>query len=190
MIVDFNKQILKVVENIQKKIDKQTQIALDRVVDNATQYTQNNFDKFVYEVPSDDPYVWVKNTPIVKEGKTKWSRTITCIGTQLLFIEFGAGVYYYTDVETRLYENIMPPHRPPTIDEIGNYHLAKYGRSRGADDIWFYKSELGRESENAHLFKHNKSGEAIMITHGNRPARALYRGVGMALRRLQRGKLK
>jgi hypothetical protein len=29
-----------------------------------------------------------------------------------------------------------------------------------------------------------------MITHGNRPARALYRGVGLAIRKLVGGKLK
>ena len=180
----------KIMQNIAKKVEETTQNTLNKVVEYATKQSQNQFDRFVMEVPSDDPYVWVVNTPIAKESETRYSRTIKATGTQLLFIEFGAGVYYYTDMETRLYHNYIPNDRPAGVDEIGNYHLAKWGRSRGSDDIWFYKSQTGRESETAHLYKVNRNNEPIMITHGNRPARALYRGVGMAMRRLQGGKFR
>ena len=167
-----------------KQVDNITKKSLNSVVEYATKQAQNTYDRFAFEVPSDDPYVWVVNTPLTK-SQTTYSRTITARGNQALFIEFGSGKYFYTDVETRLYKQYIPNDRPNGIYDIGGY-----GQHRGLDDVWFYKSQTGRESENAHLFKYNRSGEPIMITHGNRPARALYRGVGMALRRLQGGKFK
>ncbi len=186
MKLDFNKQILKVISNIEKKIDSQTQEALKRVVEYATNQAQLGYDKFYYEVPADDPFVFVKHTPISQGSKkTLWSSTISATGNQVLFIEFGAGKYYYTEMETRLYENILGNPRPSSVLDIG-----EYGHHRGKDELWFYKSQTGRESENAHLVKYNRNGEPIMITHGNRPARALYRAVGMACRRLAGGKLK
>ena len=185
--VKFNKSVLKVVDNIKKEVDKQTQEALNRVVNYATTNTQNSFDRFYDEVPADDPFVFVKNTPMVQLNNHTWARTIKCTGNQVLFIEFGAGKYYYTNVETRMYSKYLGymNDRPIGISNIG-----EYGYGFGKDDVWFYKSQTGRESENAHLVKYNKSGKPIMITHGNRPARALYRGVGLAIRKLVGGKLK
>ena len=181
-----------IIRKYEKKVDDFAQQTLNSFVDYASRQAQSGFDKFMIEVPADDPIVDVFTTHIVKE-KNKYSRTIECRGNQVLFIEFGAGVYHYTgDLEARLYQNVLPniAPRPKGIDEIGNYHLAKWGRSRGQDDIWFYKSQNGRESENAHLIKYNSHNEPIMVTHGNRPARALYRAIGMAMRRLLGGKLK
>lgn len=188
MKVSFNKQILHVVKKIQNKVDKMTQEALNRVVNNSTILAQEYFDRFYYEVPADDPFVFVSNTPMLQVGKTTWSRQINCVGNQVLFIEFGAGQYFYTgDLEARLYAKYLGnlATRPPMISDIGTY-----GSGRGKDDVWLYKSKTGRESNNASLYRYNKNNEPIMITHGNRPARALYRGVGMALRRLAEGKLK
>ena len=193
MKITFNKQVADVVSNLQKQVDSQAQEALNRVTDYATNHAQTSFDKFVIEVPADDPYVWVKSTPIMRERKRRWTRTIACIGNQVIFIEFGAGKYEYTESEVRLYSRYLGglDHRgTPNVDDIGHYHLAKWGRSRGLDDLWFYKSDTGRTSETAHLVKYNRAGDPIMITHGNRPARALYRAVGQAVMRLARGVLK
>lgn len=185
--ISFNRQVLRVVKKIQNDVEKMTREALNRVVDYATTNTQNSFDRFVFEVPSDDPFVFVQNTPIVEYRKGLFSRSIKCTGNQVLFIEFGAGIYFYTETETKLYQNTLGGlnPRPPMI-----YNIGEYGKGRGKDDLWFYKSKTGRESENASLYKYNKNNEPIMITHGNRPARALYRGVGLALRRLAGGRLK
>lgn len=188
MQIKFSKQILKVVKKMQKQVDDLTKEALNRVVSYATNSAQNSFDKFYDEVPADDPFVFVSNTPITQYKDHAWSRKINCVGNQVLFIEFGAGVYYYTgDVEARLYSKYLGnlPTRPSMIYEIGGY-----GQHRGRDDVWFYKSQTGRESENAYYVKTNRQGQSIMITHGNRPARALYRGVGLAVRRLAEGRLK
>lgn len=139
--------------------------------------TQNAFDRFVPEVPADDPYVFVISD--FKKTTNKSTLKIECIGNQVLFIEFGAGITFYSTAETHLYKNVIPNDRPQEISDIGTY-----GQHRGKDDVWFYKSEVGRESENAHLIKYNTNGNPIMITHGNRPARALYRSVGIAMRNI------
>lgn len=164
---------------------------------------QTNYDRFQIEVPADDPRVDVLS--YFKQDKDLSTMTINCVGNQVLFIEFGAGQYYYTEKETILFKNDLSiPNRPVGIAPIGKYSsLVHRDRptgmdlntwnwtmnympiSRGRDEFWFYKSRTGRTSENAHLVKYNKSGNPIMITRGNRPSRSLYRAVGMAMRRIR-----
>lgn len=163
---------------LQSKV-RQAKEFVEREIEKIPEQAQRNYDKFIPEVPADDPYVGVYKTL----NKTKDFTTIQvdCRGTQVLFIEFGTGIHYYTERELRLYKpylNINP--RPSMIKGIG-----EYGRGHGKDDIWFYRSDTGRESKNAHLFKYTKNGgNPIMITHGNRPSRSLYRAVGMAKKRI------
>lgn len=187
MKVVIDNKISDLVKRLEKKVDEATTNTVNKVTDYVVRNAQAGFDRFMIEVPADDPIVDVFSTSLLKED-TKYSRTIECRGDQVLFIEFGAGKYYYTgDTETRLYQGVIPniKPRPNSILDIG-----EYGSGRGKDDVWFYKSDTGRESENAHLVKYNRNGDPIMITHGNRPARALYRAIGMAMRRLLGGKLK
>jgi len=176
-----------IIKHIDRFVKENTKKHLNDVVDYATKSAQLNYDRFcAFELPTDYPVIWVENTPIRQHTDYFFSRTITAIGTSksLLFAEFGAGKYFYTEVETRLYHDIIPNDRPIGVSGIGEYGV------RGKDDYWFYKSETGREAKGTYVVRHNKAGNPIMITHGNRPARALYRGVGMAVRRLLGGKLK
>ena len=103
------KQIIK---NFEKKIDERAKQYLNNVVDYATKQAQNSFDRFMYEIPADDPIIDVFNTHLTKINKTIYSRTIEARGSQVLFAEFGAGKWYYTDVETRLYEKVVGNPRP------------------------------------------------------------------------------
>ena len=192
MKITVENKIDSLIKNLKKQVDNVATNTVNKVTDYVVRNAQAGFDRFMIEVPADDPIVDVFSTHLLKVGTT-YTRDIECRGDQVLFIEFGAGKYYYTgDTEVRLYQGVIPniKPRPSTIDDIGHYHLARWGRSRGLDDLWFYKSDTGRESENAHLIKYNRNGDPIMLTHGNRPARALYRAVGMAMRRLLGGKLK
>lgn len=187
MKATLDKDIKAYITKLEKRVDEVATNAVNKVTDYAVINAQRTFDRFMIEVPADDPIVDVFSTHLLKEGTT-YSRTIECRGDQVLFIEFGAGKYYYTgDTEVRLYQNVIPNIKPRP-NEI--YGIGEYGTGRGKDDLWFYKSDTGRESENAHLVKYNRAGDPIMVTHGNRPARALYRAVGMAMRRLLGGKLK
>jgi len=170
---------------LQSKI-RQTKELVDREIEKIPVHAQRNYNKFVIEVPADDPYVNVYSSFTKTPDKT--TLQIDCRGRQVLFIEFGAGIYYYTETELSLYKPYMAgvsDRGNPRVDDIGHYSLAIGGRSRGMDDYWFYKSETGRESKNAHLVKYTKKdGAPIMITHGNRPSRSLYRATGMAKRRI------
>ena len=159
---------------------RQAKELVEREIEKIPIQAQNNYDKFIIEVPADDPYVDVYSR--IDKTKDKTTLTVDCRGTQVLFIEFGAGKTFYTESELLLYKNEIPKirPRPPQIKSIGGY-----GSGRGADDYWAYKSQTGRESENAHLLRYNQNGEPIMITQGNRPSRSLYRAVGMAMRRIR-----
>lgn len=186
MKVSLSQNIDKYIQGLQKKVDDLAKNSLNNVVDYASKQAEIGFERFMIEVPADDPIVFVTNTPLMNEGKNKYYREIKCVGNQVLFIEFGAGIHFYTETELRLYQNVMPINPRPT----GLYNIGEYGQGRGKDDVWFYKSETGRESENAHWVRSNRNGDPIMVTHGNRPARVLYRSVGMAMRRLLGGKFK
>jgi hypothetical protein len=58
---------------------------------------------------------------------------LVCEGTDLLFIEFGAGVHYNTPAGTS-------PH--PKGQELG-YTIGSYGQGKGKNDSWVYYSETG-----------------------------------------------
>ena len=165
----FSQQVSNLINKLKGDVQKIPNIVVEAVSKDMAQTAQRHFNTDLNDVGADDPYV------VVSRSVNGNSAEVRCTGNQVLFIEFGAGKYYYTgDTEVRLYQGVIPniKPRPSTIDDIGHYHLARWGRSRGLDDLWFYKSDTGRESENAHLIKYNRNGDPIMLTHGNRPARA------------------
>lgn len=59
--------------------------------------------------------------------------TLVCEGTDLLFIEFGAGIHYNTPAGSS-------PH--PKGEEFG-YTIGSYGQGKGKNDSWTYESETG-----------------------------------------------
>lgn len=83
---------------------------------------------------------------------TKTTATIYARGSEVAFIEFGAGVYY-NGAES------YPLPRPDGIVGIG-----KYGKGRGKRKAWGYYAEEGNK-------------DSLVITHGNPPAKALYKGM-------------
>lgn len=77
-------------------------------------------------------------------------------GNAVCFVEFGAGVYYGGNYLGR---------RPPEILGIG-----QYGRHNGMRNTWSY---YGSPGTNGELAMHKKSGDTVVITHGNPPANAM-----------------
>lgn len=59
--------------------------------------------------------------------------TLVCEGSDLLFIEFGAGIHYNTPVGAS-------PHSKG--EELG-YTIGSYGQGKGKNDSWTYYSESG-----------------------------------------------
>lgn len=54
-------------------------------------------------------------------------------GVDLLFIEFGAGIYYNGSAGTSLH---------PKGEEFG-YTIGSYGKGKGKNDFWFYYADTG-----------------------------------------------
>lgn len=74
------------------------------------------------------------NTYIKINSFGDYSRaTLVCEGTDLLFIEFGAGIHYNTSAGSS-------PH--PKGQELG-YTIGSYGQGKGKNDSWTYTSETG-----------------------------------------------
>lgn len=78
-------------------------------------------------------------------------------GNSVLFIEFGAGVYYNG---TGSYPGEIPP---------GVVGIGQYGQGHGKNDWWSYKGQLG----NAGGVPSTKN-PGLNLTHGNPPAQAMY----------------
>ena len=81
---------------------------------------------------------------------------LICEGTDLLFIEFGAGVHYNGAVGSS-------PH--PLGQEMG-YTIGSYGKGQGKNDFWFYYAD---------------TGEAVM-SHGTQATMPVYKA-GVEMRR-------
>ena len=199
MKTQLSKSIDRLIKRLEKNIDECAEKAVNNVVDTASRYAQQNYNSFAPEVASDDPQVFVFNTPLFKEGRYKYSREINCIGNQVLFIEFGNGILHYTgDLETRLYKDVLPINpRPSTIYDIGTYGKG-YGMGMVGEGAWIRPTFNGRlGSTESHVHIKDKEGndtgrvrQDVVWTEGSRPSRSLYRAVGMAVRRLLGGKFK
>ena len=81
----LNSQINKVISNLKRDMVEVAEKVVDAVSGDMVLNAQINFDTSVPYVPADDPRVDVSRSV---NGK---SATITCVGNQVLFIEFGAG---------------------------------------------------------------------------------------------------
>lgn len=189
------KQLQSIINKKQKEIDKITKNALNEVVDYATTQAQNGFNNFIGEASTDDPNVTVKSSSIKRETKSAFSRKISCYGSQVLYIEFGVGLMPYNETEARMYRNVMLDSngvpislRPHGIDPIGTR-----GKGYGSQDKWIRPSTTGEPQcvGEGHVHIKDKYGNDtgkvrtdVVWTEGHRPARALYRAVGMAIKRL------
>ena len=185
-----NNNIKKLTQDLTKKAHQKALSMLESVCGDIVKTTQLNFNREIPNIPADDPYVKVSQTPTFYVGKNMVGRTIKCVGNQVLFVEFGAGVHeQYRTKTLAINENnevFDYATRPSGIVPIGSY-----GKGRGQDDYWFYKSETGRGSMNAEQIRYNpKTNSYTMLTIGIRPVRALYRALGNTFKKLGNGRLK
>ena len=162
---------------------------------------QKNFDRFIPEVPADDPFVTVYtyNYHSYKGPACE----VICKGNQVLFIEFGTGVRNELRHDMKPIEKIgwhgehlgwierdIPSHGFKFIDhelvEVaprphGIVPLGTYGKGQGSNDYWIYYGY--RVSNNSQVFEKKWFRGNTMITRGNQPARALYRAIRSAVNR-------
>lgn len=180
---------VEIINHINQLVKKKQQETLDKVCKETQLQAQRSFNRVKPEVPADYPDVVVSQSSTFYVDKETIGRKIICQGSQVLFIEFGAGIKHKTETSTIVNDgsgDIEWASRPQGIVGIG-----EYGKGYGKNDYWFYKSQTGRGSTNSEQIRYNpKNNSYTMITIGIRPVRALYLAIGLAFRKLLGGKLK
>jgi len=172
---------------------------------------RKNFNQAVNDISGDNPYI------TVVRRISGLNATISCIGEQVLFAEFGAGqqnAYYEKTIQvkshfiTNAYGTFYVKAHERTIGinakgfksggtvetmprPSGIVNLGEYGKGYGKDDYWFYYSVNGRLTNREVLWRmSNLNGMYVIKTEGTPPIRALYRARNTAINKLQSGRLK
>ena len=181
---DIEKWLLKQVEDIREEI-------LVDLPDYIVKTTKTHFNRAIKELPASDDFI-----SVFQMRKDKDSAYVECGGTQVLFMEFGAGVAHYYDrgvaMTTTMAENdnhelIEFAQRPSGIYDIGGY-----GHHRGNNDSWiFYDTEFIQDNGRNHTHLIGRTSEHYVYrTGGIRPVRALYSAVSSGVKKLALRKLK
>lgn len=147
---------------------------------------RRNFARAVPLIPASDTFidVWaIKNDDSFK---------IICGGTQVLFVEFGAGITHSTETSTVLTDSdnrqVEYASRPKGIVGIGGY-----GKHLGLNDKWYFSDvNLVAETGKNHttMVKATSTGKFVYITEGIRPVRALYLAVNSGVKKLTTKKIR
>ena len=157
-----------------KKIKDIENIIVYDIPNQIAKDAQRNFKMAQDEVPSADWYVevWANKGEVV------------CGGTQVLFIEFGAGNAHKNETSTVVrvgQYDVEYASRPSGIVGIG-----QYGKHYGQDESWIFKdSNIIRDTgrNHTHLLRSDKNGDFIYRTGGIRPVRALYRAIASGIKK-------
>lgn len=193
-----SEQIILTLEKRKKAFASQ---CAEKLSKEAERMTRRNFNEFAHEVSSD-----YQNVAVARTKLSDTSYRISCVGNQVIFIEFGVGAenvqgtrgsgnrtidyfksstFSYADEgRTRIVENAPRP--------AGVVGLGRYGKGHGKDDYWVRPSIDGVPKTATESHVHKKNGDVrtdVVWTMGHRPARALYRGFMNALNKLLGGKL-
>lgn len=89
-------------------------------------------------------------------------------GNAVMFIEFGAGVYYNG---TGSYPGNLEP---------GVVGIGQYGQGRGSNDWWLYRGSPGNAGG-----VQSTIDTSLTITHGNPPAAAMYEAQQECIRQIE-----
>ncbi len=207
MKVSWNIDPQKLVKNIEKNVKASAPKIVDAVSKEIEVNAKRNFNRAIPEIGADNPYIVVSR---VVNGN---SATIRCIGEQVLFAEFGAGLHNSYFERTITIDNytrgnfsvkgydrtivfsargfskggmkeLMP--RPSGIVQLG-----KYGKGYGVNEYWVRPTTNGRlASRETNV--HKRNGEMrndVIWTMGTKPVRALWRARNTALNKLFSGRL-
>ena len=179
--MDLTSQINGIINKYKKYVTDTQKDVLESVSKDIERNARLNFRRAEWEVPADDPRVYVSRHILGKDRAE-----IVCGGDQVLFIEFGAGTLHRT--ETRSVGIVGEEETELAPRPSGIVALGTYGRRKGKGDSWHYNSITGREARHTHLLRQSKAGLYAMRTGGIRPIRALWRARGIARKHLMRRK--
>lgn len=163
-----------------KKVREIERIITDELPNQIAKDAKRNFKSAEKEVPSADWYVDVWAS---KRGAN--SAEVVCGGTQVLFIEFGAGNAHKDETSTVVRSGMYDVEyasRPAGIVSIG-----QFGKGYGKDSSWVFKDVnyiIDNGVNHTHWLKQNSRGEFIYRTGGIRPVRALYRAIATGVKKI------
>ena len=138
---------------------------------------RRNFNRVSSEVPASDTFVDVF---CIKGNK---DFQIVCGGTQVLFIEFGAGITLANKTQMTTNEFNQKVEKAPR--PVGIVGIGEYGKGYGKNDKWYFSEiNLIPTTRNNHtkMVKSTQSGKLIYITEGIRPTRSLYNAVSNGIK--------
>ena len=173
---------------------------------------RKNFNQAVNDISGDNPYI------TVVRRISGLNATISCIGEQVLFAEFGAGqqnAYYEKTIQveshfiTNAYGTFYVKAHERTIGinakgfksggvvetmprPSGIVNLGEYGKGYGKNDYWVRPtSNMRMANGESHVYKRNGDQKTDALwTTGTKPVRGLYRARNTAINKLQSGRLK
>ena len=176
---------------MKSKVKRLEREVVEQVSSDIEKSARRNFNSARNKVSTDNPYVEVIRT---KNGQN--SATVSCIGDQVLFIEFGVGlsnmfrpngVSLSTGFSFDENNKIVEAQRPAGVVPLG-----QYGKGHGKDEWWVRPSATGipRLPTEQQVHKRDKNGNIIgfrtdvVWTSGHPPIRALWRARNSALQKL------
>lgn len=143
-------------ERLRERVEKGSEVLAQRLAEAGAEKARDGFAGVDHY--AGDPTVDVYTEA---EGKTA---SVVASGQAVAFLEFGAGVHYYTG---------YPGDRPAEIHDIGTYGDGKGASGKG----WIYAGEQGLSGHP--VVRHRKSGdvvrEGLYWTRGNKPYAPMFR---------------
>ena len=144
--------------NLIRELDAKTDLFVQRLAEIGMNEATAHFDRAAMSEWYKDTGEGFMHTPDIAVTVEPRERgyAIVASGREVVFVEFGAGVYY-NGAESYLGE------RPPEVAGIG-----EYGQGKGSQRTWGFE----------------RDGE-IVLTHGNPPANAMYYATEEMRRRIE-----
>lgn len=149
--------LVKASEEYQIKLKEKSKELLARLADEGYQIASAGFAGAAYDGTND--------SAVTVEDRGTHIKAIVAVGSAVLFIEFGTGVTY-----------------PDDHPEAGAHGMVRggYGKGKGKQSSWGYYGDPGTNGD----VKFNKSGQAVVITHGNPANKPMYEAAKQLRERL------
>jgi len=201
-----------IIKSIQADIEATVPKVLDAFSREIEVNAQKNFNDALIDISGDNPYVWVERTV----GKNK--ARVKCVGEQVLFAEFGAGINNsFTEKDILVGEHSRVSSSGATFRVKGHTRtivysargfknggmeetiqrpagivpLGTYGKGQGQNLFWVRPMRNGRYGSKESQV-HKKNGDIrndVVWTEGTRPVRGLWRARNTAISKLGSGRL-
>ena len=116
----------KAVERYRDKLIDNNEVFLEQLLDNGMMMARDHLSNVADDY---DPPDFEADKPKSIGGGGNMSATLSLVGEQAAFVEFGAGIHY----------NGMPGDSPHPLGVELGYTIGSYGMGQGRKEHWYYK---------------------------------------------------